>query len=206
MWYMPQVSALGYLFVGGNHTNLEDHNLEERFSQRDNNNDHHQIFGIVFPLVTRTKCRLLSRLWVPSNSYDTLAIPTSWDTFSKSINAYVWRKGHWLILSNRLPLMARDISLVVWLVPLLSNCSTAKKSSLYDVRPWTFLGNSSVLSVRFYTSFIIILCWNRKIYIFKNPCELNADLDEWIVKYHAYLRKMTRYNPTRGGELLQQGY
>lgn len=27
----------------------------------------------------------------------------------------------------------------------------------------------------------------------------NADRSVFIVKYHAYLRKMTRYNPTRGG-------
>lgn len=30
---------------------------------------------------------------------------------------------------------------------------------------------------------------------------MGADLDGIIVKYHAYLRKMTRYNPTRGGKL-----
>lgn len=29
--------------------------------------------------------------------------------------------------------------------------------------------------------------------------ERNADISVFIVKYHAYLRKMTRYNPTRGG-------
>ena len=29
--------------------------------------------------------------------------------------------------------------------------------------------------------------------------EQNADEYLFIVKYHAYLRKMTRYNPTRGG-------
>ena len=29
--------------------------------------------------------------------------------------------------------------------------------------------------------------------------ELNADVALPTVKYHAYLRKMTRYNPTRGG-------
>jgi large subunit ribosomal protein L13Ae len=29
--------------------------------------------------------------------------------------------------------------------------------------------------------------------------EQNADESPFIVKYHAYLRKMTRYNPTRGG-------
>jgi hypothetical protein len=31
--------------------------------------------------------------------------------------------------------------------------------------------------------------------------EFKADLFMIIVKYHAYLRKMTRYNPTRGGRL-----
>jgi hypothetical protein len=33
-----------------------------------------------------------------------------------------------------------------------------------------------------------------------NDREHTADSSGITVKYHAYLRKMTRYNPTRGGE------
>lgn len=106
--------------------------------------------------------------------------------------------------SNRSRSMPRVTFLVDLQALLQSSCSTARRSSLYDVRPWTSLESSSVRSVRFYL--YLKLRWNWRWWIW---CRIwmecmklwKTDSISIIVKYHAYLRKMTRYNPTRGGKI-----
>lgn len=40
----------------------------------------------------------------------------------------------------------------------------------------------------------------RALPLTPDPTDPNIDADSLPVKYHAYLRKITRYNPTRGGK------
>jgi ribosomal protein uL13 len=92
-------------------------------------------------------------------------------------------------MPTRSSLTARDTCSVVLPAQSRSNCSMARRSLWCEPKPSTSLANSSVRSVR--------LPLQRST-IEKDFPETNMIL-LCTVKYHAYLRKITRYNPTRGG-------
>ena len=102
-------------------------------------------------------------------------------------------------VSCRSSSMARAICSVALPAPWLSNSLKARRSLLCDVKPSTSLESSSVRSVRYTpeSTPVIELEEEDSIGVFG----MRTDLGSIIVKYHAYLRKMTRYNPTRGGKL-----
>lgn len=100
--------------------------------------------------------------------------------------------------------MARDISWVAWPALWPSSYSMGRKSWLYVAKISTSLGNSSERNVRIR----LFLRRRKHHYILVDytfgfmSLASRSILTEAIcpVKYLAYLRKMTRYNPTRGGK------
>jgi len=95
--------------------------------------------------------------------------------------------------------MARVTSLDVWPVPWLSSSSMDRRSLLCDAKPSTSLESSSVRSVRKSTHNPRMNRGRTHRWTTWVTLWAFTDLDWITVKYHAYLRKMTRYNPTRGG-------
>ena len=96
--------------------------------------------------------------------------------------------------------MAKATYWVVWQVSLPSSCSMARRSWWSAARRSTSPANSSAQNVR-YTLAQDRICWLQEAPIPRLPVSEASKLT-WrrpLVKYLAYLRKMTRYNPTRGG-------
>ncbi len=105
-------------------------------------------------------------------------------------------------MSPRLSSTARATFWAASPASLPSSSSTARRSLSSAARPSTSLASSSALSVRLPPS-TSRSDWTRLAPTSRSDRWTEShetETDSRTVKYHAYLRKMTRYNPTRGGE------
>ena len=99
--------------------------------------------------------------------------------------------------------MAKDISWAAWPVLWPSSCSQDRRLSSFAAKPSISLAASSEPNVRPTPSTLFQARRQTCNCRLPSSClpNLMADRLRNTVKYLAYLRKMTRYNPTRGGTL-----
>jgi hypothetical protein len=119
---------------------------------------------------------------------------------------HIGQTADWDLL-RRLSSTARATSLVASPVSWPSSSSTVRRSLWSAPRPSTSLASSSALSVRFLppcstTGLDPILVRPRHETLERLDALRRHDHTDTVpaVKYAAHLRKITRYNPTRGGE------